>query len=221
MDSAAGNDLFTALGRARSGGFILDSPDDLSKFGFDAPAASFEVRSGDDVQRLLVGGRMGVGVEDRFGIVEGRPVVVRLPAAVLRTLFRPAAELIDRTASGVPAADVKSLVIRSHGGELTLTRDLDRWKTGDVFVETRPVEVLLDRLTTQRAIAVEIQPYPRADEVATITLLGFGGRPLDTVRVARDPRSGQWVLDNGDNVLRLHPAETHLPLASADFGLTP
>ena len=79
------------------------------------------------------------------------------------------------------------------------------------------VEGLLDQVTARRAPAVEIRPYPREAEVATITMYGFDARPLDTVRVARDPQTGLWVLENGDNVLRVFPAETHMPLTLADF----
>ncbi len=31
--------------------------------------------------------------------------------------------------------------------------------------------------------------------------------PLDTVRVAQQ-KDGSWILDNGENVLRLHSADT-------------
>jgi hypothetical protein len=48
---------------------------------------------------------------------------------------------------------------------------------------------------------------------------GFDARPLDTVRVARDPETGRWALDNGDDVLRMFPAETPIPMTPADFGL--
>lgn len=222
LDAQAGDDFFSALGRARSGGFILDRPDDPSKFGLDAPSGSVRVVTGDTVQALVVGGRMGVGSEDRFGMVEGRPVVVRLPAAVIAALFRPAEDLIDPTGTGVPAADVKSIVIRRPDGELTLQRDLDRWNTPDgTAVGPQVVGSFLSRLTEERAMGVEIAPYPAEHEVAQVTLYGFGGRPLDTVRVVRFPDSGQWAMENGDGVLRLFPAEAQLPLAPADFGLTP
>ena len=61
--------------------------------------------------------------------------------------------------------------------------------------------------------------YPRDSQVATITMYGFDARPLDTVRVARDPETGAWALDNGDDVLRIFPAETTIPLTPDDFGL--
>ena len=43
LSDPARDELFSALGRARSGGFILDQPDDLAKFGLAEPVASIEV----------------------------------------------------------------------------------------------------------------------------------------------------------------------------------
>ena len=141
VDDLALAELLSALGRAVSGGFILDEPQDLSRFGLDEPAGTVAVVSGRAVQgdgeprretrtlRLLVGARMGVGAEDRFGMVEGRPVVVRLPEAVLLAFFRPVVSLIDPTASGVLAANVKSLVVRGPDREVRLERDWsDGWR---------------------------------------------------------------------------------------------
>jgi hypothetical protein len=63
-----------------------------------------------------------------------------------------------------------------------------------------------------KPLSVAIAPYPRDQEVATITLVGYDSVPLDTVRIALD-ESGQWILENGDNVLRLHPTESGEVLA--------
>jgi hypothetical protein len=231
LDGIARDELFSALGRAESGGFILDEPEDLSTFGLDDPAGQIAVastrtveRDGEPVrepreQRLLIGARMGVGSEDRFGIVAGRPVVLRVPEAVLRAFFRPAVGLVDPTGSGVSAPNVKALLVRGPEGQCRLERDLERWLAPEhgVEVPAEAVEGLLDQVTARRAPAVEIRPYPREAEVATITMYGFDARPLDTVRVARDPQTGLWVLENGDNVLRVFPAETRMPLTLAEF----
>ncbi len=91
VDPVAREALESAVRRAKSAGFILDEPDDLSKFGLADPAGTLTVRSVRQVthggrvltvahvDRLLVGAPTGVGAEDRFGMVEGRRVVVQLP----------------------------------------------------------------------------------------------------------------------------------------------
>jgi hypothetical protein len=233
VDEHAGGELLSALGRAVSGGFILDEPQDLSGFGLDEPAGTVTVVSSRAVGgdggprreartlRLLVGARMGVGSEDRFGMVEGRPVVVRLPEPVLVAFFRPVVTLIDPAASGVLAANVKSIVVRGPDGEVRLERDLERWVAPEdgVDVNVEIVERLLELLTQRRSDRIDVMTYPRDHQVATITMYGFDARPLDTVRVARDPDSGAWALDNGDDVLRIFPAETTIPLTPDDFGL--
>jgi hypothetical protein len=234
VDDLARGELLSALGRAVSGGFILDEPQDLSRFGLDEPAGTVTIVSSHAVPgdgeprrevrtlRLLVGARMGVGSEDRFGMVEGRPVVVRLPEPVLAAFFRPVVTLIDPTASGILAANVKTLVVRGPEGEVKLERDLERWMAPDHGVEVNGdiVERLLEVLTERRADRIDVATFPRDLQVATITMNGFDARPLDTVRVARDPDTGAWALDNGDDVLRIIPFETQIPLTPADFGLT-
>ena len=101
VDDLALDELLQALGRAVIGSFIIDQVGDLSRFGLTNPAASLsvtttrlieidgEVARQPQTQRLLVGARIGVGSQDRFAIVEGRPVIVRLSDAVLAALFRP------------------------------------------------------------------------------------------------------------------------------------
>ena len=89
------------------------------------------------------------------------------------------------------------------------------------------VDELLSALTEARAQQIELRPWPRELEVATITMLGFDARPLDTVRIAQlqgaagdsGGGSGGWILENGDNVLRIHSAALSLPLTPEAFGL--
>ena len=56
-----------------------------------------------------------------------------------------------------------------------------------------------------------------ADAVATVTLVGFAGEPLDTVRIARRASDGKSLLENGDGVLRVHGA-IELPLSAQELG---
>ena len=233
IDDLAQDEFFQALGRARSASFILDQPDNLAQFGLAEPIGSLEVVTervevdGEELvrvettQRLLVGARRGIGSEDRFGMIEGRPVVIQLSEQVLREFFRSPLSLISPTASGVVPTDVKTLIIRSGQGELRLERDLDEWRapafSADVPAES--VNELLQQLTTLRASQIEIRDYPRDLEVATITMRGFDARPIDTVRIAREADTGRWIMENGDNVLRIFTESLQMLLTPSDFGL--
>ena len=234
VDEVAGPEYFQALGGARSSGFIADQPDDLAKFGLAEPSAWLTIVStvtrtdGEEIireqheQRLIVGNEVGLRSGDRFAMVEGRPVVFKLSQRVGQILFRPPAALADHTASGVISADVRSLWIRGSQGELRLERDLERWFApdhGGAEVPAGMVTELLEQLTNLRAPEVKIQPFPRELEVATITMHGFDARPIDTIRIAQDSQTGQWALENGDDVLRLFPASMRLRLTPSDFGI--
>ena len=234
VDDSARDALLSALGRAKSGGFILDEPEDLSTFGLADPVGVVQVQSTSRVVRdgetvpepqrqvLLVGARMGVGSEDRFGMIEGRPVVVRLPEPALRAFFPRVLSLVDPTASGVEPADVKSLVIRGPEGEFRLERDLERWvETGSGReVDAATVRRLLDLLTRHRARSLELSEYRSEwQDSATIILYGYDAWPLDTVRVAQVTATGDRALENGDNVLRMLADDVDIPLTPADFGL--
>lgn len=215
-----------ALGGARSGGFIADQPRDLHRFGLQPSAADIAVTNsrGEVVQRLHIGMPVGAGTQDRYGMVEGRPVVFRVPAAVLQALFRQPQTLVDPTGSGQFAADVRSLRIDGPSGEILLARELDRWRAtehGNVEVPAQYVNDFLSQLTELRAGNVVVQEYPRELEVAVVTLFGFRGQPLDTVRIVHEPGSGAWALENGDNVLRVFERGFAPRLTMQDFGLAP
>jgi hypothetical protein len=233
VDPAARDELLQALGRAECGGFILDHPADLDRFGLAPPAGSLTVTGAvprevdgqvvreERTERLLIGARIGGG-QDRFGLVEGRPTVVRLGAAALAALFRAPARLADPTPSGVVAADVKSLVIRTGDAELRLERRLERWVApdhGDAEVQTTLALELLHQLTDLRAADVQLRTFPRDLQVATVTLHGYDGRPMDTVRIARDPQDDRWAMDDGDDVLRVYPSGLGLRLTAEEYGL--
>ncbi len=220
------NGLLSALGRAKTGGFIADLPDDLAPFGLAEPAARVTLRfaasasagpTGPAYETLLVGDRMAVNSEDRFGMIERRPVVVRLPEPLLRAVFPKALDLVAPTGSGVLAADVKAIVVRGPDGDLRIERDLDRWiapDRGGAEVATRQVESLLELLTSRRADELRVDPSRRFSTIAT--LYGFDGKPRDTVRIDRD-EDGRLILENGDGILRLFPKDVAAPLTAADF----
>jgi len=238
VDPVASEAMLSTIRRATSGGFILDNAGDLSRFGLADPSARVTVRSrqqvaeGDTVRvveradRLLVGTRMGVGSEDRFGMVQGRDAVVRVPEVVLAAFFPRTAALIDPTPSGVLPADVKAIVIRHGGAELRLQRDLERWRAPDLGsdADAAMVEKLLRLLTETRAVQIEISDDPLYSAAGqSITFFGFDGRPMETVRFGLTRPSGPsgLVMDTGDNVWRILPREVEFPLTADQLGLTP
>lgn len=217
-------DYVAALAKAQVAGFILDSPEDLARFGLEPAVATLEIESaGTPVQRLRLGLPIGASTGDRFAMIEGRPVVVRINQATVNALFPAPETLIDPTASGTQAADVKIITIRSDAGELIFERDLEKWRApshGNIEVSAALVEELLRQLTELRAPRVSVEPYPAEKQVATVTLSGFSRKPLDTVRIVKDEATGQWGLENGDNVLRVFAASMKLRLSPADYGLS-
>lgn len=236
VDPLALERLLQSLDAANVRGFIVDQPDDLSQYGLDDPVASIaittsgqtnkdsETEMGSTVQRLLVGGFMAGDEKDRYAMIEGRPVVFRLSNNTQRKLFVKNELLVAPTASGKLASDIKSILIRTPDGEeLRLDRDLEKWTApayNDARVPPRNVEELLRQLIELRPAEIVIQPYPRDLEVATITFLGYDQKPIDTVRIAKDPDSARWILENGDDVLRLFPESmVHFNLTPLDFGL--
>lgn len=234
VDAEARDDYLQELGRASVSGFVMDQPTDLARFGLASPVATVTITtprtaaavqdesSAYETQQVHIGSRVSVSSRDRFGMIEGRPVVVRLSAAVIEALLRQPQALADLTGSGVMPADVKSIVIRNQQDEFRLERDLERWIAPDfgrMQVAAHRVENLLQQLTQLRASGVEFKPYPHELEVAIVILYGYDGRALDTVRIARDPDTGLWAMENGDNVLRIFPESLQPALTPAEFGL--
>jgi hypothetical protein len=230
IDPQARDHVIQSLAAARAGGFIIDQPHDLSRFGLDPPLATIEVVTGEGGtdqtptrQRLRIGSTAGAGTQDRFGYIEGRSTVIRIPARVLQTLLVHPSELADPTGSGVVAADVGAVRISGPAGEFMIRRELDRWIAvdhGNREVPRSVMDEFLSILTELRADDVALMQYPQELEVAHVTLLAADGRPRDTVRIIRDAESGQWALENGDNVLRIFSERLPLRLSPEEFGLS-
>ncbi|TVQ55178.1 MAG: DUF4340 domain-containing protein [Phycisphaerales bacterium] len=239
-------EYISGLAGARAGGFVLDEPGDLARFGLHAPAGRIEIvgsrlvprsdqpsasdgaDNDDDPERvefsqgLLVGSPAGGGTQDRYGKLEGSPAVIRLPAQTIVRLFAPLSELVDPTGTGAHAADVRRLRIDGPEGVFHLERALNRWIApdhDDRRVSTEDVEELLEHLTTLRAPELVVNEYPQELHVASITLFGFDRRPLDTVRVAYDPDIQRWAFENGDNILRVQGPGFGIKLTPEEFGL--
>ena len=215
-------DLVAAFGRTESEGFLFDVPEGLEPYGLHEPVARVEVDAVEDGldRRVIVGSPVGLSSSARHAMVEGGPTVVRLGAAAQSTLFPPLEVLVDPVASGMRAEDVKKLEIRRSDATLELVRGDDGWTLTTLASDGTPVASgpadriavarLLASLVAERAPEVKIAEFPRELEVATIVLFGFDLAPKDIVRVARDPKSGRLALENGDGVVRIHPAA--LPL---------
>jgi len=229
VDQAALGELVQGLASSSARGFVIDDPDDLGRFGLEPPAVTLEIeRPGTDGSAdagplvLRIGAVFGATSSDRFGLVEGRPTVVRIDGPTLARLIPDPATLVDPVASGTAPSLVEGLRIDGPAGTFDLARDLQQWIApdhGGRVVDTVRVESLLDQLTNLRAPAVTIAPYPRDMHVATVTLLGAGGGAVDTVRILRDPANGNWALENGDGALRIFPPALDPPLTPAEFGL--
>jgi hypothetical protein len=84
-------------------------------------------------------------------------------------------------------------------------------------VDAAAVERLLLALCSTRATEIEIGTYPSERELAVITLRGFAGEVIETVRVARDAAGAGFLFENGDRVLRRHGA-IDVPMSPADLG---
>ena len=61
-------------------------------------------------------------------------------------------------------------------------------------------------------LSIAIGQYPHEQEVATVVFAGYDLSPIDSVRIAKTA-DGEWILENGDNVLRLYAPETGDALA--------
>ncbi|MBI1303457.1 MAG: DUF4340 domain-containing protein [Phycisphaera sp.] len=231
-DRERAEELVDALRRARSAGFIVDRPAELAAYGLAPPAATLSVTSGGVPASLLIGDPVSIGAQDRFGLVEGTSTVVRVPAESLVAMVPRVDRLVDPTGTGARASDVGGLEIVRGAERIELRREVSGWtarrsdadgSTRDGAVDAATVERLLTALCETRASAIEVAPFPSDRAIATVTLRGFAGEAIDTVRIATrsDPSGAAGVaFENGDGVLRMHGA-IELPLSPAELGFKP
>lgn len=223
-DAAAVDGLLAVLGRVEHDGFVADVVEEPGRFGLDEPSVTIEVvRDDGERERLLIGGPAGIVGTSRFAMLEGVPMVIQLAEPTLVSLLPGVGSLVEATGTGERLADVRFLVIDSDLGSVRLERDLDRWSVAiddgpPRSVDPELVAGLFETLSETRASDLQVQSFPLDLEVATVVLHGFDGRPIDAVRIAREPDRGRWALENGDGVLRLLPARTEIPLAPSDWG---
>ena len=201
-------DWIGRLASVKLGSFVVDQPDDLALFSLLSPRASLSITdSNGEIRTILIGGRVSAGSQNRYVKLVNTPMVFSMNWDDLSQLF-PTAELIaSPTGSGVSAFDVKRIRIATKESETNLHRELEVWvdeTRGDKVVDAEDVRALLKWLVEAHPVSIAIGPYPRSLQVATITFEGYDYMPMDTVRIAKQ-EDGQWILDNGENVLRLHP----------------
>lgn len=229
-DRVQAEELFDALRRAKSAGFVSDRPVELSAYGLAPAMATLSVDSAGTSRTLLIGDAVSIGAQDRFGMLDGTSTVLRLPAAVLAPIVPRVERLIDGVASGIRARDVAGIEIANGTARISLRRETDGWtatvgaqgvaeSTGGT-VDRERVDGLLKSLTETRANAVEIAPFPVDSAMVTITLVGFANEPLDTVRVAKRASDSKLLLENGDGVLRVHGA-IELPTTADELAFRP
>ncbi len=205
------NLLFEWVGRiagARVKSFVVDTPTDLTLFDLLDPIASFSTQNlNGEIHTLFVGGRVSAGSQDRYVMLEGKPVVSKVSWEILSPLF-PAPEIfVDATGSSISRFDIKQITIRSDLQEVVIERNLDRWMdiNGNTM-KNESVDNLLTWLLDTNSPTVSIGPFPKELEVATVVFSGYDLMPLDAVRIAQ-LNDGRFVLENGDNVLRLHASK--------------
>jgi hypothetical protein len=193
------------LASIRFDSFVVDNPDDIVLFGLNNPVATFQVSDRRGTKyHVLVGGRVSSGSEDRYVMLEGRPVVYKVLWDSLSQLFPHAEIFVDATGSSVSRFDIKRITVRTDGEELQLQRKNEQWlNESGVPFDSNKINALLSWLLDTRPPNVAIGEYPLKDEIATVTFDGYDLAPLDTVRIAKDSVGG-FILENGDNVLRLH-----------------
>jgi hypothetical protein len=204
---AALTDWIGRLASVKLGSFVIDEPEDLALFSLLSPRASLAITDEHgETRTILVGGRVSAGSKNRYVKLENVPMVFSMSWDSLSQLF-PTAELIaDPTGSGVSAFDIKRMRLATKEGETTLRRELETWvdeTKGDKVVNAQDIHALLTWLLEASPVSVAIGPYPRTLQVATVTFEGYDRMPMDTVRIAKQ-EDGSWILDNGENVLRLH-----------------
>lgn len=198
------------LASVRLGSYVVDEPKDLALFSLLSPRASLAVTGSEgETTTILIGGRVSAGSQNRYVKLKNTPMVFSMNWDALSQLF-PTAELIaSPTGSGVSPFDVKRIRIATKDNETILRRELETWvdeTLGDKLVDVEQVRALLGWVLDAHPSSVAIGPYPRKLQVATVTFEGYDRLPMDTVRIAKQD-DGHWILDNGENVLRLHPPE--------------
>jgi len=98
LDSQRVEELLQAVADVQVIGFVEDHPQDLARYGLQPPAGTIALWTAnlEDPKKLLIGGGIDASAE-RYGRIEGREAIVRLPESITGLLdktpeqLRPAA----------------------------------------------------------------------------------------------------------------------------------
>ncbi len=227
--------LIDALGRVRADAFVADiagdARDALVRFGLDTPAGSVtihstrrEVNDGAVVatpveQEVQWGSVVEKGTGLRVGRRLGQGAIVSLDERALVAMAPAPESLIDGRLVSEPTSAVQSIRIDGPGGAFALERREGAWVLGGTGATARPtaVSALLSALTEARATALNEQSAPAELPTTTVTVHGFDGRTLSTLRVVQEGERGRIGVDCGDGLLRIYSDRLHLPLAESEF----
>jgi hypothetical protein len=96
--------VLNQLADLRAGGFVEDAPQDLKRYGLDPPSASVSLwtQGAEQPQRLDVGATVEAST-NRYGRIQGRTAVVRLPE-VVNTVLATTIEGLQPAPAAAPAA---------------------------------------------------------------------------------------------------------------------
>ena len=233
-DADAVGRLIDALSRVRAEAWVADLPAgdaaDVARFGLDAPAGSVTVAmttrsmkdgavvAGTTQQAVEWGSVVERGTGLRVARRVGSPAVVSLDERALASMDPAPESLIDGRMLDAPSSTIKSIAIDGPAGRLTLERREGQWFMVDA---ARPdgaparepaIASLLVALTEARAMAMNEQGAPEALARTSISVAGFDGAVLGSLRIVREGPAGRFGVECGDGLLRIYSERMLLPL---------
>lgn len=247
VDRSTLESFVQSLSEMRAAGFALDQPTekDLSLFGLDTPLTQLEI-SWSEIQEengqiiriphsqiLLVGAGVGDGSLDRYGMILGRPVVLRLSESSLRGILLPPPYFARRTGTGIPGSDITAIEIDTQDAKFRIDRRINlttgavEWFDVDQSDHRASLELvneLINQLSQVKASEIHIVAAEGVSEfvVGNVILYSVGARPVDTVRLLSLPDNNgdiHWAMENYDGVLRILPSSVNLLVSPESLGL--
>lgn len=192
--------LIRALNTATIESFVADQPDDLATYGLDEQATVLTIEASDaaaptdapqgtghTTHQLKVGGETVEG-DQRYAMLDDRPVVFTLPSYVVDPLNRSLSELRDARLTPMPRSDLRRIEVeRPNEPTLSISREAGRWQLVDgpsgFSFEPRAVDALLDAVFRTRARSF-IPAGQLGQPEATVTLAFAGREAAEVIRIA-------------------------------------
>lgn len=179
------NDLLRRTSQLQARRIAAYPAKDLAPFGLDKPVAviTLIVEIGGDTSKhvIKVGNVAGKDTDERFALVDARPMVVVLPAELSRHLTAPVLYYADRNLASFSAVDRAELT--SGARKVVFTRSDSGWKV------TEPIAAAADD-TALNEIVRSVQRL-RADEI-------IAEKATDLKKYGFDQPLLQWRLKLGD-----------------------